>query len=62
MGRPPSSGGISAPSLSGLRILLAEDDEMATKLAVGALRVQGITAVTAVTDGVQATQILVVKP
>lgn len=46
------------PTYAGLRVLLAEDEPMATKLAQGALRVMGITDVVAVQDGEQALAVL----
>jgi len=42
------------PTYAGLRVLLAEDEPMATKLAQGALKVMGITDIVAVQDGEQA--------
>ena len=42
------------PTLKGIRVLLAEDEPMAAKLARGALRTMGITDVTHVSDGLEA--------
>ena len=47
-----------APTLRGVRVLLAEDEPMAAKLARGVLRTMGITEVTHVTDGSQALKAL----
>ncbi|MEQ8396887.1 response regulator [Thalassobaculum sp.] len=46
------------PTYAGLRVLLAEDEPMATKLAQGALKVMGITDIVAVRDGEQALAVL----
>jgi two-component system, chemotaxis family, chemotaxis protein CheY len=46
------------PTLRGVRVLLAEDEPMAAKLARGVLRTMGITEVTHVTDGSQALKAL----
>lgn len=46
------------PTYAGLRVLLAEDEPMATKLAQGALKVMGITDIVAVQDGEQALAVL----
>lgn len=43
---------------SGLRVLLAEDEEMATKLARGALRLTGITDIVYCRDGAEAVKAL----
>lgn len=50
--------GLAPPSYSGLRVLLAEDEVMATKLAQGALRAMGITDVVTVEDGERALEVL----
>lgn len=46
------------PTYAGLRVLLAEDEPMATKLAQGALKAMGISDIVAVTDGEQALAVL----
>ena len=46
------------PTYAGLRVLLAEDEPMATKLAQGALKVMGITDLVSVKDGEQALAVL----
>ena len=45
-------------SYAGLRVLVAEDEEMAGKLVRGALRIVGITDVTHVRDGAEAVKVL----
>lgn len=54
--RPPTPQPL--PTYAGLRVLLAEDEPMATKLAQGALKVMGITDIVAVRDGEQALAVL----
>jgi two-component system chemotaxis response regulator CheY len=49
-------------TLSGLRVLVAEDDAMAGKLVRGALRVAGITDVVYCRDGAQAVKALDAEP
>jgi len=46
------------PTYAGLRVLLAEDEPMAAKLAQGALKVMGITNIVTVTDGENALAVL----
>lgn len=52
------SAPLPLPTYAGLRVLLAEDEPMATKLAQGALKVMGITDIVAVRDGEQALAVL----
>lgn len=55
--KPPRDG-VALPSYAGLRVLLAEDEPMATKLAMGALKIMGIADIVAVKDGEQALAVL----
>lgn len=48
--------------LSGLRVLVAEDEEMAGKLVRGALRITGITDVVYCRDGAEAVKALDAEP
>ncbi|NQW11937.1 MAG: response regulator [Alphaproteobacteria bacterium] len=54
----PPHKNVKLPSYEGLRVLLAEDEPMATKLALGALKIMGITNIVAVKDGEQALAVL----
>ena len=45
-------------SYAGLRVLIAEDEPLAAKLALGALRLMGITDVVVADDGLEAMKML----